>query len=335
MKVINALVLSIIALKSIKLQCCAFCIQKSELISFRNNRRVRPKTSVPMSFYSKHDVRLPDILDLKDSIIVVKYGGNAMTSPELAEMFCEDVAELQTLGAKMIVVHGGSPHINAMLSVVDVETHFNESGMRISTPEVVNIAEMVLCGSVNKLLANNICNAGGNAIGLSGRDNQIMQCVQSGNREELGFVGTVESVNVGFLRKLLELDIIPVISPIGCGKAEYGEEQVTYNINADIAAASLAGTIKAKQIIFLTDVGGVLNRNRELLTHLTLREAHALIRDKTITGGMIPKVHYAAEAILKGVEFAKIIDGRKEHALLHQIVSQVDSRLDGGTTIRY
>jgi len=319
---------------SIKLKCNAYCPQELHLALHRI--REVPTSRLPMTdYYSPTDVQLPDVINLKDSIIVVKYGGNAMTSPELAELFCEDVAELQTLGAKMVVVHGGSPHINAMLSAVDLDTKFSPSGMRISTPEVVNIAEMVLCGSVNKLIANNICNAGGNAIGLSGRDNQIMQCVQSGNREELGYVGNVETVNVDFLKKLLELDIIPVISPIGCGMAEYGEEQIAYNINADVAAARLAQAVEAKQIVYLTDIEGVLNKNNQLLRDLTLQEAQILIRDKTITGGMIPKVQYAAEAVLNGVEYAKIIDGRREHALLHQIVSDIDHSLDGGTTIRY
>jgi len=268
---------------------------------------------------------------LQDSIIVVKYGGNAMTSPELAQLFCEDVATLQNLGAKMVVVHGGGPQISSMLKTVNVESKFSESGMRISTPEVVNIAEMVLCGSVNKQIANGICNAGGNAIGLSGRDNKIMQCVQKGSRDEIGYVGNVETVNVAFLNKLLDIGVVPVISPIGCGKEENDEDDTIYNVNADVAAGRLAGAVGAKQVVFLTDIAGVLDKSMELLSTLTLDQVDSLIEDETITGGMIPKVSYAMDSVKQGVEFAKIIDGRVENALLNQILNE---GIEGGTTIK-
>ena len=271
------------------------------------------------------------IKGLKDSIIVVKYGGNAMTSPELAQLFCQDVATLQKLGAKIIVVHGGGPQISSMLETVNVESKFSESGMRISTPQVVEIAEMVLCGSVNKQIANGICNAGGSAIGLSGRDNKLMQCVQKGSRDEIGFVGNVDAVNVDFLNALLDLQVTPVISPIGCGKEANDEQDVVYNVNADVAAGRLAGMVGAKQVVFLTDIAGVLNKDMELLQDLTLKQVDDLIEDETITGGMIPKVQYAMDAVKQGVESAKIIDGRVQHALLNQILVQA---ADGGTTIR-
>ena len=272
--------------------------------------------------------------ELKSSTIVVKYGGNAMTSPELAQLFCQDVATLQNLGINIIVVHGGGPQISSMLEKVNVKSEFSESGMRISSIEVVEVAEMVLCGAVNKQIANGICNAGGTAIGLSGRDNRLMQCVQKGSRDEIGYVGNVDTVNVDFLNCLLDMNVTPVISPIGCGKVENNEQQVVYNVNADVAAGRLAGAVGASQVVFLTDIAGVLDKEKQLLQDLTLDQVDALIDDETITGGMIPKVQYAMDAVKQGVDSAKIIDGRIEHALLNQILSQGVKESTGGTTIR-
>lgn len=262
--------------------------------------------------------------------IVVKYGGNAMTSPELAKGFCEDVAALQKLGLRVVVVHGGGPQINNMLDKVGVQSRF-EGGMRVSSPEVVEVAEMVLCGNVNKKIANGICASGGLAIGLSGRDANILQCTKlvEKNGLDLGNVGKVDYINTEMLEDLLDMGIIPVISPIGTG---YGDEkEVAYNCNADVAAGRIAGEMKAERVLFLTDIAGVLDKQKTLLKRLSTDDVQKLIDDGTITGGMIPKVTYATDAVQLGVKEAFITDGRVPHALLNDILS--GSGDQGGTVI--
>jgi len=267
---------------------------------------------------------------LRGQIIVVKYGGNAMTSPELAKGFCQDVAALQNLGVKVVVVHGGGPQISAMLEKVGVETRF-EGGMRVSSSEVVDIAEMVLCGSVNKEIASSICTAGGRAIGLSGRDDSLLQCTKQENKDghDLGYVGKVENVNTKLLESILALGITPVVSPIGTGIE--GESDLAYNVNADAAAGRIAGELKASRVLFLTDIAGVLDKEMELLRDLTVRQIEGLIDDETITGGMIPKVTFATSAVELGVESAFITDGRVPHALLTQVLGLSASA--GGTIV--
>jgi len=267
---------------------------------------------------------------LRGKTIVVKYGGNAMTSPELAKGFCDDVAALQKLGIQVVVVHGGGPQISAMLEKVDVETSF-EGGMRVSSKEVVDVAEMVLCGSVNKGIASAICSAGGRAIGLSGRDDSLLQCTKQESKDgfDLGFVGKVETVNTAMLESILALGITPVVSPIGTGIGE--EADVAYNVNADAAAGRIAGELKASRVLFLTDIAGVLDKEMSLLRSLTVKNIEELIEDETITGGMIPKVNFATSAVQLGVEEAFITDGRIPHALLNQVLGAGDS--DGGTIV--
>jgi acetylglutamate kinase len=169
---------------------------------------------------------------LKGKIVVVKYGGNAMTSEDLKEKFCEDVAALQKLGIRVVVVHGGGPQINSMLQKVGVESRF-EGGMRVSSTAVVEVAEMVLCGSVNKEISSRICSKGGRAIGLSGRDDSLLQCTKEINKDgfDLGYVGNVETVNTDLLNQLLDLGICPVVSPIGTGIGD--EKDIAYNVNAE------------------------------------------------------------------------------------------------------
>ena len=226
---------------------------------------------------------------LKGQTIVVKYGGNAMTSPELKAGFCQDVAALQKVGIRVVVVHGGGPQINAMLEKVGVESRF-EGGMRVSSTEVVDVAEMVLCGSVNKEISSAICSAGGRAIGISGRDDSLLQCTKQENKDgyDLGFVGKVETVNTDMLNQLLDAGITPVVSPIGTGIGE--ESNIAYNCNADVAAGRIAGELRAARVLFLTDIAGVLDKNMELLPTLSVAQIAGLIDDETITGGMIPKV---------------------------------------------
>mmetsp|Transcript_18319 Transcript_18319/g.44221 ORF Transcript_18319/g.44221 Transcript_18319/m.44221 type:complete len:335 (-) Transcript_18319:823-1827(-) len=257
---------------------------------------------------------------LRGQTVVVKYGGNAMTSPELKAGFCEDVATLQNLGIRVVVVHGGGPQINAMLEKVGVESRF-EGGMRVSSTEVVEVAEMVLCGSVNKEISSTICSAGGRALGLSGRDDSLLQCVKKINKDgyDLGFVGEVETVNTKLLNELLEQGICPVVSPIGTGMGD--EKDIAYNVNADVAAGRIAGELKAARVLFLTDIAGVLDKEMTLLPSLSCDDVDSLIDDETITGGMIPKVSYATSAVKLGVAGAFITDGRVPHALLKEVLA--------------
>lgn len=256
---------------------------------------------------------------LSGQTIVVKYGGNAMTSPELSKGFCEDVAALQKLGVKVVVVHGGGPQIKSMLEKVGVDSRF-EGGMRVSSPEVVDVAEMVLCGAVNKQISSGICSAGGTAIGISGRDANVLQCTKlmDKNGIDLGNVGQVEEVNTDLLNSLLDLGITPVVSPIGTGMGD--ERDVAFNCNADVAAGRIAGELKASRVLFLTDIAGVLDKEMKLLKELSIKDVEGLIDDETITGGMIPKVSYATDALQLGVDFAFITDGRIPHALLNEIL---------------
>ncbi len=261
------------------------------------------------------------VATLRGQTVVVKYGGNAMTSPELKAGFCQDVATLQKLGIRVVVVHGGGPQISNMLNQLSVESEF-KGGMRVSSPKVVEVAEMILCGSVNKEISSTICSNGGRALGLSGRDDALLQCTKEPNTKEgydLGFVGQVQKVNTKLLNDLLDMGLCPVISPIGVGIGE--EKSVVYNVNADVAAGRIAGELGAARVLFLTDISGVLDKSKQLLPKLTVDQVAGLIDDETITGGMIPKVSYATSAIRQGVQGAFITDGRVPHALLNEILA--------------
>lgn len=275
------------------------------------------------------------VRSLEGQTVVVKYGGNAMTSEELKENFCEDVAALQSLGIRVVVVHGGGPQINKMLERVGVESRF-EGGMRVSSKEVVEVAEMVLCGSVNKEIASRICSKGGRAVGLSGRDDSLLQCTKEINKDgyDLGFVGKVEAVNTELLDDLLDMGVCPVVSPIGTGMGD--EVDIAYNVNADVAAGRIAGELRAARVLFLTDIAGVLDKEMKLLKSLSVNDIDALIEDETITGGMIPKVSYATSAVKLGVSGAFITDGRVPHALLKEVLGGGATGLgtgEGGTVV--
>jgi acetylglutamate kinase len=272
---------------------------------------------------------------LRGKTIVVKYGGNAMTSEALKQMFCQDVAALQNLGIRVVVVHGGGPQINALLEKVGVESRF-EGGMRVSSKEVVDVAEMALCGQVNKEISSKICSAGGRAIGISGRDDSLLKCTKQINKDgyDLGFVGQVETVNTKLLQDLLDIGLCPVVSPIGTGIGE--EADIAYNVNADVAAGRIAGEIRAARVLFLTDIAGVLDKEMKLLKTLTVAQVDALIADETITGGMIPKVSFATSAVQLGVSGAFITDGRVPHALLKEVLGGGAGGMgsgDGGTVV--
>lgn len=271
---------------------------------------------------------------LAGETIVVKYGGNAMTSDDLKAKFCEDVAALQALGIRVVVVHGGGPMINKLLDKVGVESRF-EGGMRVSSKEVVNVAEMAL-NSVNKEIASLINSFNGMAVGISGRDGALLQCVKEINKDgiDLGFVGKVEEVNTELLDSLLDLGICPVICPIGAGIGD--QKAVAYNVNADVAAGRIAGELRAARVLFLTDIAGVLDKEKNLLKSLSVSDIENLINDETITGGMIPKVSYATSAVKLGVQGAFITDGRVPHALLKEVLGGGSSGMgtgEGGTVV--
>lgn len=256
-----------------------------------------------------------------------------MTSPELATLFCQDITTLQKLGLRVVVVHGGGPMINAMLEKVGVESTW-EGGMRVSTEEVVDVAAMVLCGSVNKDISGGIAQAGGRALGLCGRDDGLLQCEKLWGGEDksldLGNVGQVKTVNTELINQLLDNGITPVIAPIGMGCSGADDESVVYNINADVAAGRIAGELRAARVLFLTDIAGVLDKDMKLMDRLSCEDIDDLIADDTITGGMIPKVTYATDAVKLGVQGAFITDGRVPHALLNEILAGGEEGLGSG-----
>jgi acetylglutamate kinase len=265
---------------------------------------------------------LPYIQRFHDKTIVVKYGGNAMTEEVLKQGFARDVVLLKLVGLNPVIVHGGGPQINDLLKRVGKQGEFIQ-GMRVTDRETMDVVEMVLGGQVNKDIVNLINRHGGRAVGLTGKDGGFirakklkMKSAESGEEIDIGQVGEVTSIDAELVSLLEAKDFIPVIAPIGVG--ENGE---AYNINADLVAGKLAETLKAEKLILLTNTTGVLDKNGGLLTGLTAARVDALIADGTISGGMIPKISMALEAVKNGVKTSHIIDGRVEHALLLEILT--------------
>ena len=254
---------------------------------------------------------LPYIQKYYNKIIVVKYGGNAMINEELKEAVMGDIVLLSLIGIKVVLVHGGGPEITDMLSKVGKKTEFVD-GLRVTDKETVDIVQMVLAGKINKNLVNLLENKGGKAIGLCGIDGHMIKAEKV--NEKLGFVGEITDVNVEPILDVLEKGYIPVISTVG-----YDEDDNTYNINADTAAARIAGELKAESLISMTDIAGIL-RNKDdpstLISKVYVSEAPKLIREGIISGGMIPKVNCCIEAIRRGVHKVFIIDGRIPHSIL-------------------
>jgi len=264
---------------------------------------------------------LPYMREFSGETFVVKYGGHAMGDAALARQFAEDIVLLKQVGINPIVVHGGGPQIGKMLERLKIQTSFVD-GLRITDSTTVEIVEMVLCGSINKQIVSEINAAGGMAVGISGKDGQLIEARKlrrttrdpDSNIEkilDLGFVGEPVRINPTLLQEFAESDIIPVIAPIGIGAS--GE---TYNINADTAAGAIAAALAAAKLMILTDVPGVLNKNKELISEMTIKEIKKLMKDGVITSGMIPKVETCMHAIDNDVEAAHILDGRLPHVLL-------------------
>lgn len=267
--------------------------------------------------------------------IVIKYGGNAMSESSSIQSFCEDVALLKQSGLHPVIVHGGGPQIGLMLEKMGIETRF-EGGMRITDKKTLEVVELVLCNKVNKEIVTKINKAGGKAVGISGKDSSIITAKkykwengESDSKEtkaiDLGFVGIPISINSEMINDLIKNDFVPVIAPLGIS-----EEGITYNINADTAAGAIAESVKAKRLLILTDVQGVLNSENNLIEEIEKKEVESMIKVGVVSGGMIPKLNTCIHALEKGVGATVIVDGRNKHAVLLELFTEHGA----GTLIR-
>ena len=264
---------------------------------------------------------LPYILEYDSRTVVIKFGGNAMVDDELFKSFASDIVLLKQVGVQPIVVHGGGPQIGRMLDELKIESEFI-GGLRVTDKRTVEVVEMVLAGSINKEIVTAINQAGGHAVGLSGKDSNLIQARKAertyeGQPIDLGYVGEPEKINPQVLETFIQSDLIPVIAPVGVGKG--GE---TYNINADTAAGAIAAAVGAKRLLMLTDIVGVLDKDKQLIESVSAGEAEALIDDGTIQGGMIPKIETCLSAVAHGVEAAVIMDGRVPHTVLLELFTE-------------
>ncbi|MFO1069387.1 MAG: acetylglutamate kinase [Geminicoccaceae bacterium] len=270
---------------------------------------------------------LPFMRRYQDAVMVIKYGGHAMGDTQAARDFAHDVVLLKQVGIEPVVVHGGGPQIKAMLDRLAIKSSFVD-GLRVTDAATVEVVEMVLAGKINKEIVTAIQAAGGKAAGICGKDARLLQArkLTRTRRDpdsaieqvvDLGFVGEPVKVDTDIVDVFIGTDIIPVIAPIGMG-----EDGQSYNINADTAAGAIAAALKARKLLMLTDVRGVLDRDKQLLTDLRAGEARALIADGTISGGMIPKVETCLEAVDGGVDAAVILDGREPHAILLELFTE-------------
>jgi acetylglutamate kinase len=267
---------------------------------------------------------LPYIKRFYDKTIVIKYGGNAMTEPTLKDCFARDVVLLKLVGLNPVVVHGGGPQIESLLARVGKKGEFIQ-GMRVTDAETMDVVEMVLGGQVNKEIVNLINQHGGKAVGLTGKDARFIRArklmmqkhgAPEGDLIDVGQVGEITSIDPSLIAFLDQGDFIPVIAPIGVGP-----EGETYNINADVVAGKLAEILKAEKLVLLTNTPGVLDKAGQLLTGLTPRQIDDMVADGTLSGGMLPKIGSALDAARNGVKSVHIIDGRVEHCLLLEILT--------------
>ncbi len=254
-----------------------------------------------------------------NEIIVIKYGGSAMVDPKLSYNFSNNIKMLVDLGIQPIIVHGGGPQINKMLENLKIKHKFF-NGMRITDEKTFKIVEMVLSGSINKNISFLLSKTGLNAIGLSGSDANLINAKKfskkNNNDPDLGLVGKPKKINKAFLSSLISNNIVPIIAPIG-----YGSHHTKLNINADLTAGFIASELNARRLLMLTDVKGVINKNKELISELKLKQINKLISNNVIYGGMIPKVNTCIEAVKKGVRASVIIDGRVKNAVLIELLS--------------
>jgi acetylglutamate kinase len=267
---------------------------------------------------------LPYIQRFTGKTVVIKFGGNAMVDPELHESFARDVVLLKLVGVNPVVVHGGGPQIGKLLDRLNIHTEFVD-GMRVTDSDTMDVVEMVLGASVNKEIVSSINRNGGKAIGVTGKDGQLIRArklsvtretpgMQAPEIIDIGHVGEVEKIDTEVLQMILDSNFIPVIAPIGVG-----EDGSSYNINADLVAGKLAEVLEAEKLMLLTNVEGLLNQSGEVLTGLSARQVDELIANGTIHGGMLPKIRCALDAVNNGVAGSHIIDGRVPHAVLLEL----------------
>jgi len=277
---------------------------------------------------------LPYMQKYANSIVVIKYGGNAMKDSASINSFCEDVALLKQSGLKPVIVHGGGPQIGKMLEQLGIETKF-EAGMRITDEKTLDVVEMVLCGGINKEITSKINLSGCKAIGLSGKDASMIvakkykgKIKDESNIEkivDLGFVGEPDKINTEIIEILINNNFIPVIAPLGVSNS--GK---TYNINADTVAGAIAYSLNAKRLLMLTDVEGVVSDDKKVIEEVTKEDITSMIEQNIISGGMIPKVNTCLKAVENGVSAAVIVDGRVKHAILLELFTEHGA----GTLIR-
>ena len=281
----------------------------------------------PIANHAKADIlaqALPYIRKFHGKTMVIKYGGNAMTDPALQKAFAEDVVLLKLVGINPVVVHGGGPQIEAALKRLGLKGEFIQ-GMRVTDPQTMEVVEWVLGGEVQQDIVGLINQAGGKAVGLTGRDGGMIRAqklkmldnADPSIEHDIGQVGDIVSVDPSVVKALQDDAFIPVISPIG-----FGENNESYNINADVVAAKLATVLKAEKLMMLTNISGVLDKDGQLLTDLTARRIDELFADGTISGGMLPKIAGALDAAKSGVNSVHIIDGRVPHVLLLEILTE-------------
>jgi acetylglutamate kinase len=271
---------------------------------------------------------LPYMQQYDDETVVVKYGGHAMGEENAAKSFARDIVLLEQTAINPVVVHGGGPQIGDMLKRLGIKSEF-AAGLRVTDAATIEIVEMVLAGSINKQIVGFINEAGGKAVGLCGKDGNMVVArkvsrtvVDPGSRIEkivdLGFVGEPDKVDVTVLNQILGRELIPVLAPVAMSSVGG-----TYNVNADTFAGAIAGALKAKRLLLLTDVPGVLDKSKQLIKQLTIADARRLIADGTISGGMIPKVETCIYALEAGVEGVVILDGKVEHAVLLELLTDL------------
>jgi acetylglutamate kinase len=290
-----------------------------------------PKTAADIPADAHQQARilvqaLPHMQHYDDEIVVVKYGGHAMGDEPVARDFARDIVLLEQSGVNPVVVHGGGPQIGDMLKRLGIKSEF-AAGLRVTDAATVEIVEMVLAGSINKQIVGFINEAGGRAVGLCGKDGNMVLArklsravADPGSHIEkivdLGFVGEPAKVDITVLDQILGRELIPVLAPVAAGL-----EGGTFNVNADTFAGAIAGALKAKRLLLLTDVPGVLDKSKKLIKQLTLADARRLIADGTISGGMIPKVETCIDALDQGVEGVVILDGKVPHAVLLELLT--------------
>ena len=294
-----------------------------------NTKTPKPVVDIPADAHQQARIlvqALPHMQRYDDEIVVVKYGGHAMGDEPVGRDFARDIVLLEQSGVNPVVVHGGGPQIGDMLKRLGIKSEFAD-GLRVTDAATVEIVEMVLAGSINKQIVGFINEAGGRAVGLCGKDGNMVLArklsravADPGSQIEkivdLGYVGEPAKVDITVLDQILGRELIPVLAPVAAGL-----EGGTFNVNADTFAGAIAGALKAKRLLLLTDVPGVLDKSKKLIKQLTLADARRLIADGTISGGMIPKVETCIDALDQGVEGVVILDGKVPHAVLLELLT--------------